>query len=106
MKLTMKTIGCISLALFSFPALAASMINVTVTTNTPMAAGIGYTVDGKESGGPGKSYTGTGPKNKTYAFGYRKKAKGANISCGSVKLRKNANVTLVVKGNSCHTVVN
>ena len=101
----LRLTGCILLSLFTFQAFA-EQITVTVTTNDPTAAAIGYTVKGKESGGSGTSYTGHGPSNQTYAFGFRKTSvKGKNISCGSAMLTKNSNVTLVTKGNRCHSVI-
>ena len=101
----LRLTGCILLSLFTFQAFA-EQITVTVTTNDPTAAAIGYTVKGKESGGSGKSYTGHGPSNQKYAFGFRKTSvKGKNISCGSAMLTKNSNVTLVTKGNRCHSVI-
>lgn len=94
------------MTLFSLHVFAADTISISVKTNEKTAAAIGYTVGGKKSGGAGKSYVGKGPKNKTYAFGYRKKSvKGANISCGSLMLTKNSNVTLITKGNKCHSVM-
>ena len=76
-------------------------------TNEKSAAGIGYTIGGKESGGAGKSYVGTGQKNKSYAFGYRKdSANGANIRCGSLNLTKDSKVSLITKNGKCSSHVN
>lgn len=95
------------IALFSMQSFAADTIKITVKTNESSAAAIGYTIAGKESGGPEKSYAGTGQKNKTYSFGYRKNSiKGKNIPCGSLTLTKDSKVTLVMKGNQCHSIVN
>lgn len=102
---SIKMIGCVIIALFSVQAFAADPIKINVKTNEKTAQGIGYSVDGEESGGAGKSYSGTGPKNKLYKFGYRTTAQGEDIRCGTVKLTKNSNVTLVVKRGKCHSVV-
>ncbi|AYK03148.1 hypothetical protein [Legionella sainthelensi] len=84
----------------------ANTINVTVTTNDPTAAGIGYAVNGKKIGGSGKSYTGKGPINSTYSFGYRKNApQSKDISCGSHRLTKDSQVYLIAKGNKCRSIV-
>ena len=104
---SVKRVSSLIIALFSIQSFAADTIKITVKTNESSAAGIGYTVAGKESGGPGKSYAGTGQKNKTYAFGYRKNSiKGKNIPCGSLTLTKDSKVTLVMKGKQCHSIVN
>jgi len=97
--------GCIVLAIFTFSAFAEE-ITVSVATNDPTAAAIGFTVNGKESGGAGKSYTGNGPSNQKYSFGFRKKSvRGKNIRCGSLKLTKNSNIVLTKKGNRCHCTI-
>ncbi|HHF7365207.1 TPA: hypothetical protein ACPSKY_000300 [Legionella bozemanae] len=85
---------------------AAETIRITVTTNDQTAAGIGYMVNGKKTGGPGKFYTGNGPKNNKYFFGYRKKsAQGRDVSCGSHNLTKDSYVILLAKGNRCRSIV-
>ena len=94
------------ISLFSLQTFAGDTISITVKTNEKKAAGIGYTVGGKESGGSGKSYVGKGPKNKKYSFGYRKNSiRGTNISCGSSTLTKDSNVILITKNNKCHSVI-
>jgi len=93
----------IAIGLLSAQTFAANTITISVSTTEKAATGIGYSVDGKEIGGPGKSYTGKGPKNKKYSFGYRKKS--ADISCGALTLNKNSTVSLVTKGNKCRTVL-
>ena len=71
------------------------------------AAAIGFSVEGKSCGGPGKFYSGKGPKNKDYSFGYRENhIKGHDVSCGSLTLTENARVTLVTEGGHCHSAVN
>lgn len=84
----------------------ANTINVTVTTNDQTAAGIGYAVNGKKIGGAGKTYTGKGPINSNYSFGYRKNsAQGKDVSCGSHRLTKDSHVFLIAKGNKCRSIV-
>jgi hypothetical protein len=84
----------------------ANTIEVTVTTNDQTAAGIGYAVNGKRIGGSGKTYTGKGPINSVYSFGYRKNsANGKDVFCGSHTLTKNSQVFLIVKGNKCRSIV-
>lgn len=90
--------------MFSLQAFAEDEIEITVSTEEKSAAAIGYTVEGKASGGPGKSYTGKGPINKEYVFGYRKDSKdGEDIRCGVVTLTKNTHITLVTDEGGCHT---
>jgi hypothetical protein len=97
-----KIYGCIIITLLSFQVFAGDTIKVTVTTNENSANGIGYSVDGRDFGGAGKSYVGDGPKNKRYFFGYRKKSlRVADVSCGALTLTKNSNVMLVMKGSQC-----
>lgn len=93
----------IVIALFSLHGFAANIITISVKTAEKKATGVGYSVGGKEIGGPGKSYTGKGPKNKKYLFGYRKKS--VDISCGAYTLTKDSTVTLISNGNKCHSVV-
>jgi cytoskeletal protein RodZ len=81
-------------------------INISVTTNAEDVAGIGYSVDGKELGGAGSSYTGEGQKNKNHLFRYRKQSNiNENIKCGTKLLNKDSKVTLVVDGDACHANV-
>ncbi len=83
------------------------IINITVSIDAKAkAAGIGYSVDGEESGGPGSVYKGVGPSNKAYSFGYRKGLKeSADISCGTLTLTQDSNVTLVVDEEGCHSSI-
>lgn len=102
-----KILGITIALIFSLPVFAEGSIRVNVHTADNEVSALGYTVQGKKSGGPGKSYSGTGPANKTYKFGYRKhSAQGANISCGSHTLTKDSNVTLVTKGSHCTSLIN
>ncbi|KTC80600.1 hypothetical protein [Legionella cherrii] len=94
----------IGLILFSFTiqAIAKDTITVQVKTDEKTAAALGFTVEGKKSGARGKSYSGKGPANKVYIFGYRKNsAFGPDILCGSQKLAKDSIVTLVTSGDHC-----
>ena len=73
---------------------------------TEKAAAVGYLVEGKSSGGLGAAYSGRGPSNKRYKFGYRKKLFGEDITCGIAVLNKSTKVQIVVKGDSCYTIYN
>ncbi|MCW8387705.1 hypothetical protein OQJ15_15455 [Fluoribacter dumoffii] len=91
----------------SLQAIANETIKVQVKTKEATAAALGFTVEGKKSGARGKSYSGKGPVNKVYVFGYRKNsAFGPDILCGSHKLTKDSIVTLVTTGNHCSIEVN
>ncbi|MCW8397355.1 hypothetical protein OQJ26_00915 [Legionella sp. PATHC038] len=94
----------IGFILFSFAihAIAKDTISVQVKTDEKTAAALGFTVEGKKSGARGKFYSGKGPANKVYIFGYRKNsAFGPDILCGSQKLAKDSIVTLVTTGDHC-----
>ena len=99
-----KTLITIS-ALFCLQAHADDMIKVTVVA-TEKAMAVGYQVEGKRVGGLGKTYSGKGPVNKKYSFGYRKHPIGADISCGSIILSKSSKVKLITKGEQCYTEIN
>ncbi|WP_392538170.1 hypothetical protein [Legionella sp. 227] len=87
---------------FAIQAIAKDTISVQVKTDEKTAAALGFTVEGKKSGARGKSYSGKGPANKVYIFGYRKNsAFGPDILCGSQKLAKDSIVTLVTTGDHC-----
>lgn len=109
MKRLVKISSGIILTICSLNGFAAdknSQIAVTVHTNTPGVAAIGCKVGKTDFGGPGNSYVCKGPGNKTYLFGFRKKVNGPNISCGSLKLNKNSDVSLSMNGNKCKSVLN
>lgn len=81
-------------------------INITVTIRAKDVAGVGYSVEGTESGEAGNTHSGVGPSNKSYSFGYRKHPKiHENIKCGTAMLTKDSNVTLIVVGESCRLKV-
>lgn len=102
----MKTSIALFATLFSYQIFAEDLIEITVTA-TDKAMAVGYQVEGKKLGGLGKRYSGKGPINKEYFFGYRKNAlSGRDIPCGSVILNKSTKVQLVTKGDHCYTVVN
>lgn len=107
MKHSFITLSCIAVTLISLQTFAGDKITITVKTSEKTAAGIGYSVGGKESGGSGKSYSGKGPINQRYKFGYRKNSiHGPNIPCGALTLIKNSSIILVTKGNKCQSVIN
>ena len=101
-----KTLLDLFVTVFSGYSFADDIIEVTVEA-TDKALAVGYQVEGKKLGGLGKTYSGKGPVNKQYFFGYRKSVmSGRDISCGSVVLNKSTKVQLVTKGEKCYTVVN
>ena len=83
----------------------ADTIKVTVSIDAKeKAAGIGYSVDGKAFGGSGSSYSGVGPSNKVYSFGYRKDLKTSkDVPCGTLTLNQDSKVALTVDGQGCHS---
>lgn len=93
------------LTLLSLQTFASDSISVRVSTNEKAAAAIGFSVADKKSGGMGKSYAGTGPRNQVYQFGYRKSVFGRNIPCGNQRLRQSSSVFLITKNNSCRSMV-
>lgn len=101
-----KRLFILILFLFLLPVCAEKSISVTVKTTDKTAVAIGYMVGGKPAGCVGKSYSGKGPQNKEYMFGYRKSSiRGANISCGKVTLRHDSTVILVNNGDKCQTII-
>ncbi|RUR07230.1 hypothetical protein ELY15_12365 [Legionella sp. km772] len=101
-----KTLLALFVTLFSGQNFADDLIEITVVA-TDKAMAVGYLVEGKKLGGLGKTYSGKGPVNKQYFFGYRKNAlSGRDISCGSVVLNKSTKVQLVTKGKQCYAIVN
>ena len=101
-----KTFIAFFITVFACNSFADDVIEVTVIA-TDKAMAVGYLVEGKKLGGLGKSYSGKGPVNREYFFGYRKNPfNGRDISCGSIVLKKNTKVQLVTKGEQCITVVN
>ncbi|MBL7479379.1 hypothetical protein [Legionella bononiensis] len=100
-----KSLGCIFISLFSIHAFAADTIKITVKTMEKNAVAIGFTVDNKEFGTLGKSYSGRGPKDKEYYFGYKKDSLfGDNISCGSLTLTQDSTIVLMVQDNKCYNI--
>ncbi|MFT4059935.1 MAG: hypothetical protein QM652_10350 [Legionella sp.] len=103
---SIKLLSGLSIVFFSLTASATNTITVTVKTTEKSVAALGYAVEGKRLGGAGKSYTGKGPANHTYLFGYRKRlAYGDDFSCGSQVLTKDSTVTLVTDGEHCSIIV-
>ncbi len=101
-----KTLLIFYISGFSSYSFADEVIEVTVIA-TDKAGAVGYLVEGKKLGGLGKTYSGKGPVNRQYFFGYRQNVlTGRDIPCGSVILNKNTKVQLVTKGERCYTVVN
>ena len=107
-KHSVTLISCIALTLFSLHTFAAGKrISVTVSTAERSAAGIGFSVNGRNTGGAGRSFTGRGPQNSRYIFGFRQNSvTGKNVSCGSLTLKSNSRVNLVYIGGRCRSVLN
>lgn len=104
---SLKAVSCITMAMFSLSAFADDQIKITVKTDEKTAAAIGYAVGGKALGGLGKTYSGSGPTNKKYVFGYRKHSiYGANVTCGELVLNKDSIVVIVADGNKCQVLIN
>ena len=81
---------------------ASEYIKVRVHTEVSNAAAIGFRAAGAEQGGLGRTYSGWGPKNEQYQFGYREDhAFGRNVDCGSLYLTVNQAVTLIKDGEHC-----
>ncbi|BCA96629.1 hypothetical protein TUM19329_29900 [Legionella antarctica] len=107
MRHSIKTYILVIITLFSIPAFAENTISITVKTNEKSAFAIGYFVGGEAKGSMGKSYSGKGPKNKKYLFGYKKKfINGNNVYCGAQILTQNSAVTLITEGSKCHIAIN
>lgn len=100
----MCTIGLFTLN--SWALHAQDTVRVTVHSKDDATFGVGFSVNGKVAGAIGKSYTGLGPKNQKYLFGYRRSALyGKNISCGSLTLTEDSVITLVIKDNKCVSTI-
>lgn len=103
---SIKFFSALIITLFSLQSVASTTIRVNVRTNEPKASALGFSVDGKRTGGIGRSFSGRGPVNRTYLFGYKTKApQRTNVSCGSHVLTKDSTVTLVTQGNRCQSIV-
>ncbi|HAT8180066.1 TPA: hypothetical protein JA361_11525 [Legionella pneumophila] len=106
LHLSRKSFGTVLLSLISFKIFAYNTIDVTVNTKEKNAIAIGYSVNGNHYGGLGKSYSGKGPKNKEYQFGYKKDSIfGEDISCGSIILNQDSKVTLVNNNHQCFSIL-
>lgn len=104
--IVMKIFSCIFIAFFSFSSYAEQNIRITVKTNANDISGLGYIVEGKKIGGRGDSYSGNGPINKQYKFGYRTRLPFlTDISCGTQTLTRDSTIILVTDGKNCHSIV-
>ena len=105
-KSSIKILSFLVIFFSSIQVFANDTIRVNVKTNEQKAAALGFAVDGKKYGTRGKSYSGKGPANKEYVFGYRKNFSiSPDISCGSKTLTKDSTITLVITGEHCSIVV-
>lgn len=96
------------ISLFCFFSMSyAISINVQSTSNE--VAGLGFTVNGKNHGGRGNSYTATNMPAGTYTFGIRvgNSLFGKDVSCytgngmNRVNLKNNTNAILEYDGKNC-----
>ncbi|HBB6896458.1 TPA: hypothetical protein I8038_000480 [Legionella pneumophila] len=100
------SLSTVLLSLICFNIFASDTIMITVNTKEKNAIAIGYSVNGNQYGGLGSSYSGHGPKNKEYQFGYKTDSIfGKDISCGSMTLSQDSKVTLVNNNNQCISVL-
>lgn len=105
-SLIIKSVFCGFIGFFSAQAFATDTIKVTVQTKEKKAVAIGYTVEKNQFGGLGNSFTGTGPINKEYLFGYRKDSIfGDNISCGSLTLTHDSTIILIKQDKKCQSII-
>lgn len=106
MKINFKKASGIFFVVCSTSIFAQDRIEITVVA-PGKAMAVGYKVEGKKAGGLGRTYSGIGPVNKEYFFGYRKNAlSGEDIPCGSVVLSKNSKVKLITKDSQCSMLIN
>ncbi len=102
----LRFISTLALILVFFNSWALENISILLRTNIANARAIGFKVDGIEHGSVGKTYRGTGPKNKLYFFGYREDSVfGRNIDCGSLLLSDNSAIILERESDKCIAIV-
>lgn len=105
-NLNIKALGCAVLVLSAMQTFAGETIKVTVKTKDKKAAAIGFSVEKKESGSLGKSYTGKGPKDKEYQFGYKLDSVfGPSVYCGALVLTQNSVVNLIKQDGQCQSIL-
>jgi hypothetical protein len=91
--------------LFTLPSYA---IKVTVQSSSKGVTALGYTVNGKKSGGAGGSYKNTDAPTGKYLFGVRA---GGDVPCATkegkkaMTLKKDTTVTLTYNGKTCIMVL-
>jgi hypothetical protein len=82
-------------------------INVSIQTPSQEVSALGFTVDGKNHGGMGRSYTGKNMPAGNYSFGIRIHGVfGTDVPCyvndkRSVMLNQDATVMLQYSNNKC-----
>lgn len=88
-------------------ALNSYAIQVSVSSSSNGVAALGFTVNGKNHGGAGKSYSNSDVPAGSYSFGVRVGGLlGKDVGCtvkgnGNVTLTKDASVTLNYNGKTC-----
>jgi hypothetical protein len=83
-------------------------INVNVHSTSSSITGLGFKANGSKHGGMGQNYEGKDMPKGSYAFGVR--VKGKDVPCLSngkrnIKLTKDTDATLVLKGGKCTVTV-
>jgi hypothetical protein len=97
------------LTLFTLPSYA---ISVNVQSPSPQVAALGFTVNGSKHGGAGQRYSGNNMPAGMYSFGIRVGGVlGTDVPCSingrsTASLTRNANVTLIYRGNRCIARIN
>jgi hypothetical protein len=84
-------------------------IDVNVQATSSDVSGLGFTVNGKNHGGKGNSYTAKNMPSGIYTFGIRVNGAifGKDISCytgnggNRINLNKDTNATLMYDGKNC-----
>jgi hypothetical protein len=105
MRTSIKILLGIFIFLFSIQSFA---FKVTVQSPSKEVSALGFTVNGKNSGGLGKSYTKNNMQAGNYTFGIRINGMfGTDVGCksangkSSFSLKSDTVATLSYKNNSC-----
>lgn len=98
--------SAVLLSLITSQAFSTDTINITVNTKEKDVIAIGYSVNGNKFGALGNSFSGKGPINQEYQFGYKKDSIfGEDVSCGSLTLNQDSKVILVKTNNQCSGIL-
>ena len=94
----------IALAISFIISLPVYAFQVKVVSTNKSIQGLGFTVNGKQSGGMGSEYHKAGMTKGNYSFGVRVNGKDIGCKAGGkkqVNLTGNTNVVLNLKGSHC-----